>query len=198
MKKIILAIALSVITIFSFAQKGVHVVSGDPGIIAQKGVFISAEFDYSEITVDGLSLSRYFKTDDDAEENWNEAIKDAEKSFVEEFNDESKKTFRMLLADDEEVDYYVKVHVLEYQPSKKGVAGKILTGGAGGGGGDVMSGTIDIEDGKTREVLCTLEFNGIKGSTAYKFTQSAYMSSTYGDLGTELGEIAVKAAKAKK
>ena len=170
MKKILLLFFVLCTTLSAFAAKPLKVVSGKAASLKE---FSSAVvvFDYSETTWEGdESLQEY--CGDDFEPRINRGYK----TFIKEFNANSK---GLKIKDNEPADAVIKITFDEFE-QKQGMSawGRLLLR---------FSGTIEIINRSTDEVVCTIEMDKLAGDADY--SQDDRFAKAYSALAKELTSL---------
>jgi len=165
MKKLVTLLfsLLCLICTFSlFAQNPITVKSGNISVLST-ATTASYEFDYSATKVDKQTLNEYLKSmGEDFVKEWPIAKEGAEKHFPLLFNKMNKK--KMQISDAENVDYKMKIKIQSINMGEDAVvfvpyAPRTL-------GGAVITGTVDIIDNKTKNVVLSLDMGEVKGPHA--------------------------------
>jgi len=146
------------------AGNPITVKSGDVNVLKQKTT-ATYEFDYSSTKVGKQTLNEYLKSKgDDYVRDWPEARDYSEKHFAYLFNHQNKKKMQFNL-DGDNADYKMKIHIKSIDMGND--AGVFVSSYAPRTiGGAVLTGTIDVIDLKTKEVVLSLDMGEIKGEHA--------------------------------
>lgn len=160
MKKVMFCLVCLFCTGALFAGNPVTVKSGDVSVLKGKNKAL-LEFDYSATKVGDKTLDEYLKDrGEDFVRDWpNDKIR-AASYFVERFNKKNKKGMQ-ITSDEEAAGYTVVVHVKTLDMGNGGSA--FVPFSSAKAGGVIMTGTIDIVDKNTQNVVCNLYVDEVKG-----------------------------------
>jgi hypothetical protein len=163
-KTLILVFSLLCLTgsVSLFAGKPVTVKSGDVSVLKKSSTAL-LEIDFSATKVGSETLAGYLKNSKD------ETIKDltdaknlTENYFETRFNWLNKK--KMQITNSESADYKIVVHVKSLDMGND--AGAFIPFAPSTAGGVVIFGTVDIIDMSTKNVVCTLSVDEVKGGAS--------------------------------
>jgi len=142
-----------------FANNTVTVKSGKASVLRESAkAFL--EIDYAATKVGDQTLDEYLEMrGENFVKNWPNDIAFAAKYFKDRFN---KKNKGLKTAPDEStVSYKIIIHINHLNMGNSGSA--FVPMASSKAGGIVMTGTVDIVDVKTNEVVCTLDVYQVKG-----------------------------------
>ena len=152
MKKVVFVFSLLCLSsiVCVFATNPVSVISGDVSIFTKASKTL-LEIDYSSMKVGNETLDEYSqRRGEDFDRDWQGTSSFAASYFVKYFNKQFKKGMQ-LTENSSNVDYKMKIRV------------DSLHFGAFNSAGAVMSGTIEMVDLKTDEVITILNVSDCKG-----------------------------------
>ena len=146
-----------------FAEKGrslVTVISGDVSVIKNPSLAL-LEIDFSEAYVGDETMEEYKKRrGDNFIRDWPEAVSSTYISFTKFFNKKNKKGIQ-LTTEAKNVTYRMVIKVTYLNMGD--TFSTLIPYSSRKAGGMQMSGTIDMIDMKTNKIVCSLNFEGVKG-----------------------------------
>lgn len=159
-KKSVLFTAICLLcTVSLFANNTVSVKSGKSSLLKESSkAFL--EVDYSATTIGDQTLAEYLeKRGENFVNNWPKDTEYAAKYFKERFNKKNKGL--KIIPDESDASYKIVIHVHNLNMGNSGST--FIPYASAKAGGIVMTGTVDIVDMKTNEVVCTLDVDRVKG-----------------------------------
>jgi len=179
-QKSLLSIATCLLcTVSVFAANTVSVTSGKSAAlkVSSKALF---EVDYSATTIEDLPLDEYLqKRGEDYVKNWAKDTDYAAKYFIDRFNKKNKGL--KIVSNQSEASYKIVIHVNILDMGNS--ASMFIPFASAKAGGIIMTGTVDIVDIKSNEVVCSLAADQVKGG--------AHVSATV-RMGLMFMELATK------
>ncbi len=185
MKRLFLFFAAVFAITTVYAQKLTY--EGDITLL-KKPFSYDLTFNYDDLSVEGLPVSYYVaKLDAKAREDWNKEIVpySEELGFALPFYISKKNSIDK---ENPQYKFVLKLNSLDLG----NVSGIIVPYTTFKTGGAVISGTLEVFDGKTNTSLVVFTFNNIRGDVSY--TKALRWEYAYAELGTRL-KRAVKKAK---
>ena len=169
------------------AQKGnpVSVKSGNLSVWKEKSTALF-EIDYSAATADGLPVEEYLEI---KKGDWHTNPKEQEQAAAN-FNSGIKKIKGMQVTKNPNAPYKIVVHVSSLKMGN--AAGGILAGGLATKkvGGVMMSGTVDIIDTTSNEVVCVINVDEVKGMS--DFSEKMRVIFVYYEIGKQIRNLVKK------
>jgi len=146
-----------------FAGKPVTVKSGNISVLKESST-AHLEIDFSNAKVDNKSLAEHLRNSkDESLKDLNDAKGMAEFYFTARFNNYSGK--RMYIKEDvQDVDYKIVVRVSSIDVGND--AGAFIPYAPATAGGMALFGTVDIIDMNTKNVVCTINVENLKGESS--------------------------------
>ena len=191
MRKTILLCSLLCLlcTVNLFGGNSVSVKSGDASVF-KKASKALLEIDYSSAKVGGKTLDDYLKErGDDFVRDWPRDKETAASYFKTRFNKKSKGM--QLTTDASSASYKIVIHVNNLDmgnPASAIVANAVFGYGIGAkAGGVIMTGTIDIIDMKTNEVVSVLYIDEVKGDGHP--SETIRLGQMYVELATDICKL---------
>ena len=166
-----------------YAKEPVSVKSGDISVFKEKATALF-EIDYSAATADGLPVDEYMKN---KKEDWRKNQKVNEKG-ANFFNQNIKKIKGLRVTKNPNAPYKIVIHVISLD---MGNAAGAFTGVAfQKSGGVVISGTVDVINMKTNEVVCTLNVDEVRGVKNVSENNRLFLA--YSEIGKEIRKLVMK------
>lgn len=125
-------------------------------------------YDYSDLKVAGTPLNDFLTLKDDKfRSDWEYVIVPGAEAMFTGLcsNSLNKGSFTAYTETDIETDYKIVLHLNELDLGN--ISGVFNPFGGVKGGGATISGTIECVDNKTGKVICVINFNNVKGTSAY-------------------------------
>jgi len=183
-KKVLLGSLLCLFCIANvIAGNPVSVKSGENSVLknASKALL---EIDYSATKVGDETLDEYLKRrGDDFVSSWPQDKATTATMFKERFNKKSKGM--KLGTDATDISYKFVIHVNSLDMGNG--ASAALPFSSAKAGGVIMSGTIDIIDVQTNEVVCILSVDNVKGDGT--FSETTRLGLMYIELATSICKL---------
>lgn len=188
MKKFLLSSAiLTICAITSVAKDNpVTIESGNLAILKQN-VAAVLEFDYSQLTIDGMPEAEYLAAqDDEYRADWPGVVSDSEAYFPQMFNKYIKNGMNISATTSPQYKIIVQIRTLSL-----GNMGQMFNPFSGiKGGGAEISGKIFFVNLESGQSECIVSFAGIKGNSSY--TESIRWGIAYTYLTKTLGKLVRK------
>ena len=142
-----------------FAANSVTVTSGKSSALRASAKAL-LEVDFSAATIGDQTLDEYLQArGEDHVKNWSKDTEYAARYFKERFNKKNKGL--KIVPDASETTYKIVIHVQNLNMGNSGSA--FVPFASNKAGGIVMTGTIDVVDIQSNEVVCTLFADQVKG-----------------------------------
>ena len=172
-----------------FAGKPVTVKSGSVSALKTPSKSL-LEIDYSATKVGKQSLEEYLQgRGEDFVKDWPRESETAVSYFRERFNKKSKGT--KITTDETAASYKIVIHVKYLDMGNAGSFFVTMAiGGSQKAGGVIMSGSIDIIDLKTNNVVCVLYVDDVKGAGHPQ--DAIRMGMMYFELATQMCKLKAK------
>ncbi len=173
-KKTFLFIMLLFPSLPLLAAEEVNVKSGDPGFIVSEASMAILEIDYSDAVVEKEeTITEYLnRRGEDWVDDWPDVQKKVKDVFVKYFNKKNKKGMK-LTEDSISATYKMIINVtaIDFGSTGATMAHIAMPGVTKKkAGGASISGTVDVLDISTNEVLCSMEINNAGGYGSYSET----------------------------
>ena len=166
-----------------FAGNSVSVKSGNSSVLKESSKAL-LEIDYSTTKVGNETLDEYLqRRGDDFVRDWPKDKEFAATYFKERFNKKSKGL--QLTTDVSTVSYKIVIHVNSLDMGNGGSA--FVPFSSAKAGGVIITGTIDIIDIKTNEVVCTLNVDEVKG--VGHPSETVRLGAMYFELATQICKL---------
>ena len=187
MSKKNLTLLLTILCLFCtgnlFAGNPVSVKSGKSSVLKESSTAL-LEIDYSTTTVGKQTLDEYLKSrGDDFVRDWPRDKEVTATYFKERFNKKSKGLH--LTTDASAASYKVLIRVNNLDMGNGGSA--FVPFASAKAGGVIMTGTVDIIDLKTNEVVCSISVDEVKGLGTP--SETARLGLMYFELATQICKL---------
>ena len=210
MKKFLIAAAFLFVGGLASGQT-IMVKSGDLSILKTPGVYTTVNVDWSATKIDGMPVNEYVKTrSEGAQMSWESDNESMKNLFFGVFTKKNKKGVQGVLeipAGNEMTYMSVGKSVQTVDPSlvkyRITIKPEVMTLGNVGGmfvplsttaGGATMTGTLEISDFTTGEVLCVVEIMDFQGMNGY--TEADRKNMVFYGIAADLCKMIKKGASA--
>lgn len=173
MKKIVIALVLSLSVFTLYAANSVKLVKGDKSVFQQE-CFVNVIIDDHDTMIDGKGQTAEVYYGNQSRAEYEKFVADLDRgheSFITYFNEKRKlKTKLTMTSANDNASYTLKIKV---SSMNVGNAGSVVWGMSPKAGGALINGTMLLINNQNGETVCDFEFSGVKGLMAPVFRARA-------------------------